>query len=318
MSLTGIKYDKVSAGDVERRRFEGITGAAGSAGSAAEQVNQEELANKIRRLEQAFPTFTKGVGEAYRLARDWVAGKPSKGFEEQMGRRAAERGISMGMPGSQFSGFGELATYGRAVEDLQRQGLAAMQQVGAQIQSIVGDPWKPSTGFQSSAQALSFAQGERDAATAVASYNAGLLQQQEAAAREEETMNRIGRISGRNAAQGMSFSSPSRGSGNPYAGRGLADRLMERGSALSGGTYSLAGMAQSYQSGGYGVTGRKRHSIYGYSQPYYAGGFSNPYTTTPLPPHSGFTGSLQPNLGTGFPAGGLINPKTGLPIQPSA
>lgn len=189
-----LSREKVSTKDEELSGIRDITELVGPAGEAAEDVSQSELATKIRRLEQALPGYTKGVGAMAQLAQDWMEGKPSQSFQDQMAKRASARGISLGMPGSQFAGFGELSSYGRALEELQLQGMSAMQQVGSTAQSIVGDPFKTSSMFLTPDARVSLAVGEADRAAEIGAYNRSLMAMPDAglvAQRDEQRMNMV-------------------------------------------------------------------------------------------------------------------------------
>ena len=209
---------------MERERIKDIGEQVDSAGAVAEQVSQEELAARIRRLGQAFPGYIEGGEEYLRTARDWMGGKMSGSAIKRLKEHAQVQALNLGFrPGTEFTGFGEVENYGRALAELQQQGMAAYTQFGTQIaQPLAGDPFSMSAMFMSTDKHLDAAVGQADRAVEVASWNAALQQQKDTAAADEARMNRISAESRRSQGiaqrNAMVASIPSSsGSGNPFA-----------------------------------------------------------------------------------------------------
>ena len=199
MSLTKLTHKKADLSAVDKAKDIG-------------EVSQKGTETLMAELERYLPGFGEMTGSAASLAKDWMAGKMHN--PEVLARRANERAINLGFtPGTQFTGFGELRDYGVNVMAMQQQGATLAQQLQAQAQQGVSQfvP-KPEHTTVSAQGMLGFAQGEADRAMEIDSFNMARQDQRDAIAREEETRNRISRISAQNAAQRMSFSSPSRGS----------------------------------------------------------------------------------------------------------
>ena len=98
-------------------------------------------------VEKYFPGFTKGIGTAIDMGKTWAKGEMGQDFKDQMANRAASRGIDMGMPGSQFSGFGELANYGLNTYGVQQQGVQTLSSLAPTVMNAFGAERQASLGY---------------------------------------------------------------------------------------------------------------------------------------------------------------------------
>jgi hypothetical protein len=98
-------------------------------------------------VEKYFPGFSEGIGTAIDMGKTWAKGEMGADFEKQLANRAASRGIDMGMPGSQFSGFGELANYGLNTYGVQQQGVQTLSSLAPTVMNAFGAERQTSLGY---------------------------------------------------------------------------------------------------------------------------------------------------------------------------
>jgi len=139
-------------------------------------------------VEKYFPGFSEGIGTAIDMGKTWAKGEMGADFEKQLADRAASRGIDMGMPGSQFAGFGELANYGLNTYGVQQQGVQTLSSLAPTVMNAFGAERQSSLGyigdsFSSATNTVSANQRNAEFDRLTASWNSEAASQPNPAAR---------------------------------------------------------------------------------------------------------------------------------------
>ena len=210
-----ISRQGVSLTDKQKESIQSNKDALADAASLTGSAAEADLSTRMNLMEQAIQGYGTMTGQAAKLASDWMAGKFSG---DMVSDRAAARGFSLGFNpnDTQFVNFGELRNYGLEVMEMQKQGLAAFNQLTAGAGGLIGNPMSVQNMLTSPDKLFAAAQSESDRDVQIDNYNANLRAMPDAAlvARaDEERMNRVSA-----ASRGSGFTGFARADdNNPYS-----------------------------------------------------------------------------------------------------
>lgn len=229
-----IRQQSVDPSEASGQKLETDAENLNEANEVANNLATADLESLMSNLERYFPGFTEGTKESFSLANSWQKGELGDDFKQQLSRRAAERGISLGFdPDSQFVNFGELANYGLTTYGVQQQGMNAMNTLRSQAQGFVSPSQQLrqnyiGSSFLSASEMLAANQREAENAMQISSYNNSLQAMPDASAvarANEQRMNRVSAISTRNSSGFMGYAG---GASNPFTG-GLSAKHNRQG-----------------------------------------------------------------------------------------
>ena len=208
-------------------------------------------------VEKYFPGFSEGIGTAIDMGKTWAKGEMGQDFKDQMANRAASRGIDMGLPGSQFSGFGELANYGLNTYGVQQQGVQTLSSLAPTVMNSFGAERQTSLGyigdsFSSATNTTSAAQRNADLLAQIQSWNSEAASQPIPAARAAWDEQQRANIAGIGQPVGPQLVGPLSGNVSLYGAQqgntqfgGLANA--QRNHGWSNSPTAFSGKTSNYQ-----------------------------------------------------------------------
>jgi hypothetical protein len=220
-------------------------------------------------VEKYFPGFTKGIGTAIDMGKTWAKGEMGQDFKDQLANRAASRGIDMGMPGSQFSGFGELANYGLNTYGVQQQGVQTLSSLVPTVMNAFGAERQASLGyigdsFSSATNTISAAQRSAESSALYDSWNSEAASYANPAARSEWEAQQRANIAGIGQPAGPQLVGPLSGNVSLYGAQqgGLAGYQSRASGRLKGtvGELGYSSPGRAWQPGVIGSSPEKENN----------------------------------------------------------
>lgn len=206
MSIYGTKQSpttrkSVSLDEEQAATIKANANVLDDAAELASNVSDKDTQTLMNQMESFLPGFSNLTGKAASVIDNYLSGQIDQGTQDSMARRAAERGISTGTGGSQFSGYGELSNYGTTMMQMQQQGLQMFQSSQDAARRMV-NPMSATAMFQTPNQRAALVQSEADREASLMSHNNSLAAMGDPsaiAAAEDARMRQIAGIQTRNA-----------------------------------------------------------------------------------------------------------------------